>query len=100
MKTDTAAYILSFFFVTIAIILALSYTGIEENLDHYHSVTIKEGDSLWSIAEQFQGETHLSKQEFINWVQEKNNLYTEIIMPGDEVIIPVVKDLNNLASKE
>ncbi|MGG3798488.1 cell division suppressor protein YneA [Metabacillus fastidiosus] len=100
MKTESFAYILSFFFVIIAIVFALSYTGIKESKDHYYIVTIEEGDSLWSIADKFQEQANLSTWEFITWVQEKNNLYTEVIKPGDEVMIPVKKDLNNLASKE
>lgn len=85
-------YILSFFVVFLAVAGALSYTGNHDGLEKFHQVKIEEGDSLWSIADRFYEKTDISKQEFVNWVQEKNDLRTSIIKPGDLVFVPIEKE--------
>ncbi|MBZ5750537.1 cell division suppressor protein YneA [Metabacillus rhizolycopersici] len=92
MKKETMFYILSFFFVFLAVAGAITYTGNHEDLEKFHQVKIEDGDSLWSIADRFYEKTDISKQEFVTWVQEKNELQTSIIKPGDFVFVPVKKE--------
>jgi cell division protein YceG involved in septum cleavage len=92
MNKETMFYILSFFVVLIAITVAISYTGKNENLENFHQVKIEEGDSLWSIAEKFHENTQISKQEFVKWVQDKNDIHLGVIKPGDLVFVPVEKE--------
>jgi hypothetical protein len=81
LKKETMFYILSFFFVFLAVAGAITYTGNHEDLEKFHQVKIEDGDSLWSIADRFYEKTDISKQEFVTWVQEKNELQTSIIKP-------------------
>jgi cell division protein YceG involved in septum cleavage len=92
LKKESCFYILSFIIVVIAITGALTFTGNQSKLEDYHQVEIKEGDSLWSIAEKFQDNTQISKQEFVKWVQDKNDIHSTIIKPGDLVFVPVEKE--------
>lgn len=92
MKKESMIYIFSFFVVLAAVFGAVSYTGTNESLEKYHQVEIKEGDSLWSIADKYSVNTKISKQEFVVWVQEKNEIHSSIIKPGDLVYVPVERE--------
>jgi cell division protein YceG involved in septum cleavage len=59
----------------------------------YQKVTVQEGDSLWTISEELSKEHDLSTKQVMEWVSEKNNLATDIIMPGDSLIIPAEKSI-------
>ena len=50
-------------------------------------VTVRCGDSLWSIGKENQYSGNL--MNFICEVKEINNLDTDIIAPGDELVIPL-----------
>lgn len=102
MKRESLSYILSFFAVMIAFAFAITYSGKEDTLENYHQVKIEEGDSLWSIAEKYEKHVSIPKQEFVKWVQVKNNLATLVIKPGEIVVVPVDENqfFNNLASDE
>lgn len=104
MLKESFSYLLSFFIVVIVAVFALSYTGEKESLENYVDVEINEGDSIWTIADQYKEHHNLSKAEFVEWVQEKNGLQTAIIKAGDTVFIPIDKneyyDMNQLASKK
>lgn len=91
MNKLTFSYIFSFFVVLAACVLALSYTGEKEKLDGYMRVVIQEGDSLWEIADQYKDYDHLSHSDFVQWVQEKNDLQTLVVKPGETIVIPVEK---------
>jgi cell division protein YceG involved in septum cleavage len=92
MKKETMLYILSFLGVLIAVTGAVSYSGTNENLENFHQVKIQEGDSLWSIADKFHENTQISKQEFVKWVQVKNEIHPSDIKPGDLVFVPIEKE--------
>jgi cell division protein YceG involved in septum cleavage len=92
LKKETIFYILSFFAVVLAVTGAISYTGTNENLEKFHQVEIEEGDSLWSIAEQFHENANITKQDFVIWVQDKNKMNSSVVKPGDLVFVPVEKE--------
>ena len=92
MKKESLSYILAFFVVLLAITAGITYTNKTDSLENYHQVEIKEGDSLWSIADQFQEKHSISKQEFVKWVQEKNHIHSTTIAPGDIVFVPIQKE--------
>ncbi|WP_226665542.1 LysM peptidoglycan-binding domain-containing protein [Metabacillus litoralis] len=92
MNKLSISYIITFILSILAITIIISYNGNSNNLDNYHQVKIKEGDSLWSIADQFQRKTEISQQDFVKWVQEKNNIHSSLIKPGDLVVVPIEKN--------
>ncbi|TYS16165.1 LysM peptidoglycan-binding domain-containing protein [Rossellomorea vietnamensis] len=51
-------------------------------------ITVKEGDSLWKIAQELSEDYDMSTQAIVEWVTQKNNLATDIIKPGESLIIP------------
>lgn len=64
--------------------------------EDYLTITIKDGQSLWQIAEVFADEHHLSENEFVSWVEQENGIDGEKIFPGDELVIPVSVEKNTL----
>ncbi|MEM5015188.1 cell division suppressor protein YneA [Metabacillus indicus] len=98
------SYVISFFAVVIVAVFALSYTGEKESLDHYVSIEIAEGDSIWSLADQYEEHHRMSKTDFVEWVQDKNGLPTAVIKSGDSVVLPIEKqtyhDGTQLASRK
>ncbi|WP_158598380.1 cell division suppressor protein YneA [Falsibacillus albus] len=59
----------------------------------YKEIKVEDGDSLWSIAHHYSDEKNMSIDEFISWVQTKNQLKSNVIKAGDEIVIPV--EVNN-----
>jgi len=60
--------------------------------DQYLKVTISEGDTLWKISDQFEGQHSLSNKEFVSWVKKHNENIKDQIYPGEEIVIPVSKE--------
>lgn len=55
---------------------------------YYTSILIQDGDSLWSIAEQYRSEEYSSLQDYIHEVVEINGLTSETIYSGQYLTIP------------
>jgi cell division protein YceG involved in septum cleavage len=62
--------------------------------DSYQKVTVQEGDSIWTIAEELSDDYNMSTKDLVEWVSENNNLATDIIQPGDSLIIPGGKPIH------
>ncbi|WP_175638940.1 cell division suppressor protein YneA [Metabacillus schmidteae] len=92
MKKESLSYILAFFVVLLAITVGITYTNKTDSLENYHQVEIKKGDSLWTIADQFQDKHNISKQDFVKWVQEKNEIHSSTLTPGEIVFVPIHKE--------
>jgi LysM repeat protein len=60
-----------------------------ENDPSYETVTVNKGDTLWTIAEKFEGDYNMTKEEFIEWVGHENELITFAIEPGMSLVLPV-----------
>lgn len=67
--------------------LYFSFSGADEIA--YQAIKVAKGDSLWSLAEDYQDLHKMDQIEFIEWVQDRNNLITTKIVPGEELTIPV-----------
>jgi len=67
--------------------LYFSFSGSDETA--YQAIKVAKGDSLWSLAEDYQDLHKMDQIEFIEWVQDRNNLITTKIVPGEELTIPV-----------
>ncbi|MFC0188797.1 LysM peptidoglycan-binding domain-containing protein [Fictibacillus aquaticus] len=77
------------FFIMVAVLMVFSVTDLSAEENSYRTITVKEGDSLWSIAEEFGHKHSFESKEFISWVEKKNNLHTPQLQPGQHLIIPV-----------
>lgn len=54
---------------------------------YYTSIEIQEGDSLWSIAEQYKSEHYESTQAYIDELVVLNDLRTETIHEGQHLMV-------------
>ncbi|GAA4653162.1 hypothetical protein GCM10023142_03000 [Anaerocolumna aminovalerica] len=52
------------------------------------SVRIKEGDSLWSIAERYMTEEYSDIYTYINEIKRSNGLTSDVIHEGAYIIVP------------
>ncbi|WP_179884862.1 LysM peptidoglycan-binding domain-containing protein [Bacillus sp. AFS015802] len=55
----------------------------------YHSITVKDGDTLWTIAKEYNEEYSMTVEEFIAWVGEENELTSFSIKPGESLVLPI-----------
>lgn len=59
----------------------------KSNNNQITTVTVQEGDTLWSIASSYNIDKDIRKSVYI--IRELNKLDTAIIMPGQELMIPI-----------
>jgi hypothetical protein len=73
--------------------------------DSYLTITVTEGESLWTISEKYEDEHGLSEGQFVEWVETHNGISGDYIFAGEDLIIPIKMNTNetfevqNLASK-
>ncbi len=99
MKTIYEKYFNTILLAGAVFILSILFSLSLENdsTNEFQSVLIHEGDTLWSIANQYE-EDSLTKVEFIDWMEEHNEINAERLQPGQTIVIPVKHELvQNLA---
>ena len=89
-------YIAILFGVTLFIVGYLLIT--DDGNTAYNEIKIEHGDTLWSLAERYSGE--MSHIDWIKTVRTENNLLTENIEAGQELVIPISTDHVYIASDE
>lgn len=74
--------------ITIAFVVYLYIT--DEKIEQYEHITIEQGDTLWSLAEQYRGK--MSTKDWVTFVQKENHLFNNVLATGQTIVIPIVKD--------
>lgn len=59
------------------------------NQPSYQTITVKDGDTLWTIAKQYNEEYSMTVEEFIAWVGEENDLNSFSIKSGESLVLPI-----------
>lgn len=61
----------------------------EETVMHcyYKSIQIEQGDSLWSIAEEYSATTSFTIPEYINQIKQMNGLREDVIHAGQHLTV-------------
>jgi hypothetical protein len=59
------------------------------NQPSYQSITVEDGDTLWTIAKQYNEEYSMTVEEFIDWVGKENDLTSFAIKPGESLVLPI-----------
>lgn len=88
-------------------LLALLFVkiNVSASQDSYRTITVTEGETLWTISEKYEDEHGLSKGQFVKWVETHNGISGDYIFAGEDLIIPIKLNSNesievqNLASK-
>lgn len=87
--------VVTFFVLSLTIFLSKepveASDGIERRKD-YILVEVKEGDSLWSLAEEYKSEESTSIESLIAEIEDINNIQKNIVLkPGNRLMIPCYK---------
>lgn len=75
-------------FVILSIMMGLYLIFSVSNEDTYIKITVKNGDSLWSISEQHAERFGLGTAELVTLLEKENLIKGSKINSGDELIIP------------
>ena len=67
----------------------------EENI-YYKTIQVEEGDTLWTLADQYMGSNSFDRQEYIDEVKEMNHLTSDTIESGAYLMIPYVETVSEL----
>lgn len=79
--------------ISLAILLGSSISALasakeQEPLHKYYkSIQVKNGDTLWTIADRFTADGTLTKKKFIQEVCELNHLSTDQIHSGESIVV-------------
>lgn len=60
-----------------------------EEESRYSKIVVSDGETLWSIADQYAGSHGMTKQQFVKWVEDRNGIAGDFLRNGEELIIPV-----------
>lgn len=74
MSKESIIFVGLFTVILSAVILMLSYTSSGQELNQYVKIEVQQGDTLWSIADQVADTKKINKNDFIEWVADKNQL--------------------------
>lgn len=81
------SYIIILF--VLALLSAVYFLIVTASQPSYQSITVQDGDTLWTIAKQYNEEYSMTVEEFIAWVGEENNLISFSIQPGESLVLPI-----------
>ncbi|MBO8176984.1 MAG: LysM peptidoglycan-binding domain-containing protein [Bacillus sp. (in: Bacteria)] len=83
------SYVMILFIVSMIFGITMLFMT-EDKDESFMIIVVNEGDTLWSLAEQYAEQHHMTKTQFIQWVQQKNELKTSsVIHAGNTLVIPV-----------
>lgn len=70
--------------------------GTQESVQHkyFTSIEIKEGTSLWEIAQEYQTEEYDSTEDYIREVKKINHMKSDVIYEGSYLCIPYYSSEN------
>lgn len=66
---------------------AATFNAYSKDIPQFELVTVKNGDTLWSIASDYSGDTEI--RELIYSISVENNIEEASIYPGDVIKIPL-----------
>ncbi|MCQ2009063.1 MAG: LysM peptidoglycan-binding domain-containing protein [Sporolactobacillus sp.] len=88
-KTKGISFIVLFCIMTVILFFTLTNT-VAADQNNYVKITVKSGDSLWSIATTYHANNpKLTKHAFVTWVKDNNGLVRNHIVPNQKLIIPI-----------
>ena len=87
MKLKIKVFVIVYLISTISVLFSKSPLTVEDNEDNnlYIQYEIQYGDSLWSIADQFNSK---NKEKFKNKIKKINNLENSLLIVNNILLIP------------
>tara|TARA_S200000501_G_scaffold8211_1_gene7316 strand:+ start:5164 stop:5436 length:273 start_codon:yes stop_codon:yes gene_type:complete len=87
MKLKIKVFVIVYLISTISVLFSKSPLTVEDNEDNnlYIQYEIQYGDSLWSIADQFNSK---NKEKFIYNIKKINNLENSLLIVNNILLIP------------
>ena len=87
MKLKIKVFVIVYLISTISVLFSKSPLTVEDNLDNnlYIQYEIQYGDSLWSIADQFNSK---NKEKFIYNIKKINNMENSLLIVNNILLIP------------
>jgi LysM repeat protein len=77
--------------VSTVIMSLITLSVLTKDTSEYISIQVKQGDTLWELADKYEEKTSLSKDKFIKWTKEENKLNSDNITIGQVIVLPVKK---------
>ena len=75
--------------ILLSVVLVHNIYAKTENSSEYELITVKKGETLWSIAEEYcQNAIKTDTRKLVYTIKTINNLETSVIKPGDKLYIP------------
>ena len=87
MKLKIKVFVIVYLISTISVLFSKSPLTVEDNEDNnlYIQYEIQYGDSLWSIADQFNSK---NKEKFIYNIKKINNMENSLLIVNNILLIP------------
>jgi hypothetical protein len=92
LSIEGLTYYFLFFILLIGLTFALTTTANGESEIDYVTITLSEGDSLWKVNEAYKEYHQFEFFQFVDWIEEKNQVRAESLKVGDQLIIPIKKE--------
>ncbi|MEI3340432.1 MAG: LysM peptidoglycan-binding domain-containing protein [Eubacterium sp.] len=67
-----------------------------EKVVYYKSVEIEDGDTLWTLADQYMGDEFKDKESYIEEVKRLNHLSDDTIQAGSYLMVPYADTVSEL----
>lgn len=69
-------------------------TSLQNREKFYTSIVVKEGDTLWSLADEYMTRDYEDRDAFMDEVRQMNDLTGSVIHSGSTLLIPYYADAN------
>ncbi len=63
----------------------------KDSVFYVESIKVREGDTLWSIAESYHSDYYNTTAEYVRAIKASNNLVDDKIVEGTNLVIPYTK---------
>jgi len=83
------SYVILFGIIIVIILLTLNHVFAAEKHYQLEQITVHQGDTLWTLANDYYKQLGMSKQEYIHHVQKVNQLDNHMVFPGQALMMPV-----------